>query len=47
MVREAEEFRISIAKGARKTALLYLDGRWCLPLNATPTAHYQTPYRQD
>ena len=38
MVREQEEFRISIA-GAQKTALLYLDGRWYLPLNATPTTH--------
>ncbi|MFM5067368.1 HipA domain-containing protein [Aeromonas caviae] len=39
MVREQEEFRISIAGAQEKTALLYLDGRWCLPLNATPTTH--------
>ena len=39
MVREQEEFRISIAGAQEKTALLYLDGRWCLPLYATPTTH--------
>ncbi|MBL0499258.1 type II toxin-antitoxin system HipA family toxin [Aeromonas caviae] len=39
MVREQEEFRISIAGAQEKTALLYLDGSWCLPLNATPTTH--------
>lgn len=39
MVREQEEFRISIAGAQEKTALLYLDGRWYLPLNATPTTH--------
>ncbi|WP_279500377.1 type II toxin-antitoxin system HipA family toxin [Aeromonas veronii] len=39
MVREQEEFRISIARAQEKTALLYLDGRWYLPLNATPTTH--------
>ncbi|CAJ1766719.1 Serine/threonine-protein kinase toxin HipA [Aeromonas hydrophila] len=39
MVREQEEFRISIAGAQEKTALLYLDDRWYLPLNATPTTH--------
>ncbi|MGY4107667.1 type II toxin-antitoxin system HipA family toxin [Aeromonas encheleia] len=39
MVREQEEFRISIAGAQEKTALLYLDSRWYLPLNATPTTH--------
>ncbi|HHQ4765334.1 type II toxin-antitoxin system HipA family toxin [Aeromonas veronii] len=39
MVREQEEFRVSIAGAQEKTALLYLDGRWHLPLNATPTTH--------
>lgn len=39
MVKEQEEFRISIAGAQEKTALLYLDGRWYLPLNATPTTH--------
>lgn len=39
MVHEAADFRISIAGAQEKTALLYLDNRWCLPLNATPTTH--------
>ncbi|WP_425856350.1 type II toxin-antitoxin system HipA family toxin [Aeromonas veronii] len=39
MVREQEEFRISIAGAQEKTALLYIDDRWYLPLNATPTTH--------
>ncbi|WP_421143487.1 type II toxin-antitoxin system HipA family toxin [Aeromonas dhakensis] len=39
MVREQEEFRISIAGAQEKTALLYLDDHWYLPLNATPTTH--------
>ncbi len=39
MVREQEEFRISIAGAQEKTALLYIDGRWYLPLKATPTTH--------
>ena len=36
---DAEEFRISIAGAQEKTALLYLDGKWCLPQGATPTSH--------
>ncbi|MFE8116313.1 type II toxin-antitoxin system HipA family toxin [Brenneria goodwinii] len=39
MIEEEDDFRISIAGAQEKTALLYLDGRWCLPLNATPTTH--------
>lgn len=38
MIRE-EDFRISIAGAQEKTALLYLDGHWCLPRAATPTTH--------
>ncbi|MDX7694083.1 HipA N-terminal domain-containing protein [Aeromonas caviae] len=30
MVREEDDFRISIAGAQEKTALLYLDNRWCL-----------------
>ncbi|EJD6500017.1 type II toxin-antitoxin system HipA family toxin [Providencia rettgeri] len=39
MIREEEDFRISIAGAQEKTALLYLDGRWCLPIADTPTTH--------
>lgn len=39
MIREAEGFRISIPGAQEKTALLYIDGRWCLPIAATPTTH--------
>ncbi len=39
MIREVEDFRISIAGAQEKTALLYLDNRWCLPSAATPTTH--------
>lgn len=35
----ADHFRISIAGAQEKTALLRHDGRWCLPLGATPTTH--------
>ena len=38
-MREEEAFRISIAGAQEKTALLRLDGRWHLPLGATPTSH--------
>ena len=34
-----DELRISIAGAQEKTALLYLDGTWCLPHGATPTTH--------
>jgi len=36
---DAAEFRISIAGAQEKTAFLYHNGRWCRPLNATPTTH--------
>ena len=39
MVREVEDFRISIAGAQEKTALLYLDNHWCLPSASTPTTH--------
>jgi serine/threonine-protein kinase HipA len=38
-MRQGEDFRISIAGAQEKTALLWLDGHWCLPLGATPTSH--------
>lgn len=37
--REDELFRISIAGAQEKTALLFIDGRWCRPRGATPTTH--------
>lgn len=37
--RDDEPFRISIAGAQEKTALLFIDGRWCRPLGATPTTH--------
>jgi serine/threonine-protein kinase HipA len=36
---ESDELRISLAGAQEKTALLYHDGRWCLPRGATPTTH--------
>lgn len=39
MIDTEEDFRISIAGAQEKTALLYLDGCWRLPLNTTPTTH--------
>lgn len=36
---EDDEFRISIAGAQEKTALLRLDGKWCLPRGGTPTTH--------
>jgi serine/threonine-protein kinase HipA len=33
------DFRISIAGAQEKTALLWHDGNWCLPLGVTPTSH--------
>ncbi|MFO7713028.1 type II toxin-antitoxin system HipA family toxin [Desulfosarcina sp.] len=38
-MREGESFRISIAGAQEKTALLWLNGQWHLPLGATPTSH--------
>lgn len=34
-----DEFRISIAGAQEKTALLWHQGRWCLPRGSTPTTH--------
>lgn len=39
MIEDEDDFRISLAGAQEKTALLYLDGHWCLPQNATPTTH--------
>lgn len=39
LAEEAEEFRISIAGAQEKTALLWHENRWCLPLGQTPTTH--------
>ena len=36
---ETEEFRISIAGAQEKTALLWHENQWCLPLGQTPTTH--------
>lgn len=39
MINGQEEFRISIAGAQEKTALLKMDGRWCIPTATTPTTH--------
>lgn len=39
IVRDEDEFRISIAGAQEKTALLYHNGAWCLPHGQTPTTH--------
>lgn len=39
MIEEEDDFRISIAGAQEKTALLYRNGKWYLPLNTTPTTH--------
>jgi serine/threonine-protein kinase HipA len=39
MARSTDEFRISIAGAQEKTALLWYQDRWCLPLGTTPTSH--------
>lgn len=36
---EEDDFRISLAGAQEKTALLWHEGCWCLPLGATPTTH--------
>jgi len=40
---ESEEFRISIAGAQEKTALLYMDNKWCRPLGVTPSTHIFKP----
>ena len=37
--RDEDEFRISIAGAQEKTALLRVDGQWCMPHGTTPTTH--------
>ncbi len=39
MITDLDDFRISIAGAQEKTALLFHEGTWCLPLNTTPTTH--------
>jgi serine/threonine-protein kinase HipA len=39
LVANDDDFRISIAGAQEKTALLFHDGRWCLPRGGTPTTH--------
>jgi serine/threonine-protein kinase HipA len=34
-----DDLRLSIAGAQEKTALLWHEGNWCLPLGATPTTH--------
>lgn len=36
---EADAFRLSIAGAQEKTALLRHKGKWCIPLDATPSTH--------
>ncbi len=38
-MREDKDFRISVAGAQEKTALLWRNGQWHLPLGATPTSH--------
>lgn len=37
--QDEDDFRISIAGAQEKTALSWIDGRWCRPQGATPTTH--------
>ncbi len=39
MDRENADFRISIAGAQEKTALLWHQEQWCLPIGTTPTSH--------
>ncbi len=39
MLREDDDFRISVAGAQEKTALLNIEGKWCLPKGSTPTTH--------
>lgn len=39
MLWELDDFRISIAGAQEKTALLKIDGEWCIPNGNTPTTH--------
>lgn len=37
--QDDDDFRISIAGAQEKTALSWIDGRWCRPRGSTPTTH--------
>ena len=37
--KDNDDFRISLAGAQEKTAFLWHDGQWCVPLGATPTTH--------
>jgi len=39
MLEEEEDFRISVAGAQEKTALLFVEGQWCIPKGNTPTTH--------
>lgn len=39
MLRDEDDFRISLAGAQEKTALLKHQENWCLPLHSTPTTH--------
>ncbi|WP_193002745.1 HipA domain-containing protein, partial [Vibrio litoralis] len=39
MLEEEDDFRISVAGVQEKTALLLVDGQWCIPKGNTPTTH--------
>lgn len=39
MIEEDDDFRISLAGVQEKTALLLLEGKWCIPKGNTPTTH--------
>ena len=39
MLKEEEDFRISVAGAQEKTALLLVDEQWCIPKGNTPTTH--------
>jgi len=36
---ESDELRLSVAGAQEKTAFLFHNGQWCLPLGSTPTTH--------
>lgn len=39
MLREFDDFRISVAGAQEKTALFQVNGKWCVPSGNTPTTH--------
>ncbi len=42
-IRKERNFRISVAGGQEKTALLFKDGQWLEPTGTTPTTHILKP----